>query len=280
MKRRAASVVYCVQKPGGWDVLLLRRCYRQDWTTPGGYADTGETFYQALEREFREETGVMFLPGDSAAEHVAGAGCPQLSSLPKEHCMHYLDLDLKKVALRLYVHFSAVPWSGFQANKEIDSCALLDLELLKYSVLRGTPLGLLLRNCVQQSFSCLFEQVCARQTKGICLVRHSEAAHNVSSANKGIQDPQLTAYGERQARNLKGRLEMYAAGPILTSPLQRACQTACILSCGHRRVIALECLKECGQTHACSRRSNMSILHRQFPQVDWTYICRGLQRRT
>ena len=53
-------------------VLLLRHRHGKDgkkWGTPGGEVDPGETFWKAMKREFREETGVK-LPRLTNIQHV------------------------------------------------------------------------------------------------------------------------------------------------------------------------------------------------------------------
>ena len=51
------------------DKVLLLKHRNNKWGTPGGEVDPGETFWQAMKREFREETGVK-LPRLSNIQHV------------------------------------------------------------------------------------------------------------------------------------------------------------------------------------------------------------------
>lgn len=45
-------------------ILCVKRAYGpQNWTTPGGRMDSGESPIVALEREVREETGISSRPG-------------------------------------------------------------------------------------------------------------------------------------------------------------------------------------------------------------------------
>lgn len=41
----------------GWEVLLVHRPDRRDWSLPKGKVDSGETLREAARREIREETG-------------------------------------------------------------------------------------------------------------------------------------------------------------------------------------------------------------------------------
>jgi broad specificity phosphatase PhoE len=57
------------------------------------------------------------------------------------------------------------------------------------------------------------------------LVRHGETAWSVSGRHTGLTDVPLTEGGERNARELKGRLRGLTLSKVLTSPLQRAMRT-------------------------------------------------------
>ena len=63
----------------------------------------------------------------------------------------------------------------------------------------------------------------------VYLARHGETAWSLSGQHTGMTDLPLTARGERNARNLGGRLKGLAFAKVFTSPLQRAVRT-CELS--------------------------------------------------
>ncbi len=68
-------VVGILMKPNG-DVLLASRPegkpYAGYWEFPGGKVEVGETVFQALQREFEEEIGVMVISAEEwcGVEHV------------------------------------------------------------------------------------------------------------------------------------------------------------------------------------------------------------------
>lgn len=58
-------------------------------------------------------------------------------------------------------------------------------------------------------------------------VRHGQGVHNLSYANHGLPDPELTPLGEEQARALTTRFpELANVELIVSSPLRRTIQTA------------------------------------------------------
>ena len=59
----------------------------------------------------------------------------------------------------------------------------------------------------------------------VCLARHGETAWSLSGQHTGLTDLPLTERGERNARQLGGRLKGIEFACVLTSPLQRAAQT-------------------------------------------------------
>lgn len=61
--------------------------------------------------------------------------------------------------------------------------------------------------------------------KQIYLIRHGETAWSLTGQHTGRTDVPLTENGERQALNLRGRLQGSAFTHVLTSPLQRANRT-------------------------------------------------------
>ena len=50
-----------VENAGG-AILLVRHTYVPGWHFPGGAVDPGETVYEAVARETREETGIIIAP--------------------------------------------------------------------------------------------------------------------------------------------------------------------------------------------------------------------------
>jgi probable phosphoglycerate mutase len=59
----------------------------------------------------------------------------------------------------------------------------------------------------------------------IYLARHGETAWSLTGQHTGLTDLPLTERGERNARRLGHRLKGLLFSEVLTSPLQRACQT-------------------------------------------------------
>eukprot|EP00747_Dinoflagellata_sp_TGD_P101848 gnl/TRDRNA2_/TRDRNA2_168475_c0_seq1.p1 gnl/TRDRNA2_/TRDRNA2_168475_c0~~gnl/TRDRNA2_/TRDRNA2_168475_c0_seq1.p1 ORF type:complete len:217 (-),score=35.94 gnl/TRDRNA2_/TRDRNA2_168475_c0_seq1:77-727(-) len=64
-------------------------------------------------------------------------------------------------------------------------------------------------------------------TKRVILIRHGESEANVTG--KDIIDPLLTTNGKLQASSWAGRASFLNAEVILTSPLRRAVETACLV---------------------------------------------------
>lgn len=77
----------------------------------------------------------------------------------------------------------------------------------------------------------------------IYLVRHGETAWTLTEQHSGRTDLALTEHGERQAREVGGRLTALRFDRILSSPLQRARRTA-ELALPHARVEADDDLME------------------------------------
>ncbi len=62
------------------------------------------------------------------------------------------------------------------------------------------------------------------------MVRHGQAEGNQSGAFLGLRDDPLTEKGSQQAHELAKRIALEQIDLVLTSPLQRASQTAAILA--------------------------------------------------
>lgn len=74
-------------------------------------------------------------------------------------------------------------------------------------------------------------------SREIWLIRHGETAWSLSGAHTGTTDIPLTAEGERRAAELKDRLAALEFDLVLTSPLQRARETARIAGFGERATL-------------------------------------------
>jgi broad specificity phosphatase PhoE len=72
----------------------------------------------------------------------------------------------------------------------------------------------------------------------VYLARHGETAWSASGQHTGLTDLPLTPRGERNARQLEGRLKGLAFAKVFTSPLQRAART-CELA-GFRTVAEID----------------------------------------
>lgn len=60
----------------------------------------------------------------------------------------------------------------------------------------------------------------------VYLVRHGETALNADGRLRGLADPELNEFGERQARAVAVALAEVGAGVVVSSPLRRAVRTA------------------------------------------------------
>src|ERR1043166_8089137 len=66
------------------------------------------------------------------------------------------------------------------------------------------------------------------------LARHGETAWSITGQHTGLTDLPLTAQGERNARQLGGRLKELRFAAVFTSPLQRARRTCELAGFGDR----------------------------------------------
>ena len=76
----------------------------------------------------------------------------------------------------------------------------------------------------------------------VYLVRHGETAWNEEGRCQGVTDIPLTDKGLRQARAVAKALEREPICRLLTSPLQRARDTAALIA--HPHAVSLECYDE------------------------------------
>ena len=76
----------------------------------------------------------------------------------------------------------------------------------------------------------------------VYLIRHGETAWNEEGRCQGVTDIPLTEKGRRQARAVANALERKPICRILTSPLQRARDTAALIAQAH--AVSLECHDE------------------------------------
>ncbi|MFS3130407.1 NUDIX domain-containing protein [Nocardioides sp. Bht2] len=86
----------------GW-VLLQERdddapTHANQWCTPGGQVEAGETFEDAVYREAWEETGVVFRDGDLEPWLTELHDCPYCG--PIDHAFYFADVDLVDADIR------------------------------------------------------------------------------------------------------------------------------------------------------------------------------------
>lgn len=86
----------------GW-VLLQERddqapTHANEWCTPGGHVEAGETFADAAYREAWEETGVVFRDGELVPWLEERHDCPQCG--PVDHAFFIADVDLVDADIR------------------------------------------------------------------------------------------------------------------------------------------------------------------------------------
>ena len=81
-----------------------------------------------------------------------------------------------------------------------------------------------------------------KQPLTLYLIRHGETAWNEEGRCQGVTDIPLTEKGRHQARAVANTFERKPICRILTSPLQRARDTAALIAQAH--TISLECYDE------------------------------------
>lgn len=119
--------------------------------------------------------------------------------------------------------------------------------------------------------------------KDLYLIRHGNAQHNKLFDEIGVdafydpnyQDTILTKKGYDESIHLKSIWgEINNIELVLTSSLTRCIETSLnIFSDTDIPIIALETIKEYPQgLHYCNKRSNINILKKKFPRVDFSNI--------
>jgi hypothetical protein len=118
--------------------------------------------------------------------------------------------------------------------------------------------------------------------KTVYFVRHGEAIHNVAAKNKtgegnpyldpALTDAPLTPLGQEQARALAPASSALQLDVVLTSPLVRAVETACLgfpaqLEAGVPFLAVELCREQIGQ-NLCDARRPKAIAAAAFPRVD------------
>lgn len=94
-------------------VLMVRERHNKKWTVPGGGKDAGETDFEAMAREYREETGMRL---------------PQLRQY-KKVLYGFMGHTAIFIADNTYVNIN-----GFRPNNEIDGIGWVPLQsLLRYN---------------------------------------------------------------------------------------------------------------------------------------------------
>jgi broad specificity phosphatase PhoE len=78
------------------------------------------------------------------------------------------------------------------------------------------------------------------------LVRHAESTYNRQKKIQGQKDPQLSAYGRKEAERLAKRFRQLKFAAVYSSPLQRAQETARIIVGKRRKIICEDGLLEWG----------------------------------
>jgi len=136
--------------------------------------------------------------------------------------------------------------------------------------------------------------------KIVHFVRHGEGFHNVAMkkskfgctcddkpeprgpcaySDPALQDPELTEKGRGEAKALHDCCaKNLHPGIILVSPLQRATQTGliafehCLDKAGTRWVAMDEFREQFGGPHICDKRTDVGILKKKYPSIDYSYL--------
>ena len=78
--RAAGGVIYRDTEPSGFEVAVIHRPHREDWSFPKGKLDKGETFEDCALRETWEETGLVCELGRflGVTEYIHRKGRPKI----------------------------------------------------------------------------------------------------------------------------------------------------------------------------------------------------------
>ena len=108
------------------------------------------------------------------------------------------------------------------------------------------------------------------------LLRHGESefneVYNVSGVDPGIEDPELTERGHRQARDAAVLLAQYPLRRVLASPYTRALQTAGEIAAVLGLPIAVEPLVRERGAFVCDVGTARGELARRWPDLDFSRI--------
>jgi len=111
-------------------------------------------------------------------------------------------------------------------------------------------------------------------TKTIHLIRHGQAEHNlgIPEADK-ILDPELTAHGEQQARDLSKKVDQYKIDVIFVSSLRRALHTALLVfEQANLPLLATDQCRERMSMKPCDVRYPISKTKLNYSKVDFLLI--------
>ena len=122
--------------------------------------------------------------------------------------------------------------------------------------------------------------------KTVYFVRHGQAIHNVAKdkhtgpgnpyLDPALVDAPLTPLGREQAQKLRETAAALAVEVVITSPMLRAAETACLAFAAQLErgvpCVAVElCREQIGQ-NLCDKRGTRSVAAAAFPRVDYGAI--------
>jgi broad specificity phosphatase PhoE len=108
------------------------------------------------------------------------------------------------------------------------------------------------------------------------LVRHGQSEFNVvyseTRIDPGIEDPAITALGERQARAAAGQLADLGVRRLISSPYRRALQTASIIAAELDAPISVDPMVREHYAFSCDIGSPRSVLAKTWPGINFSHI--------